>query len=135
MSDKTVKELAEMVKIPLDRFLEQLKEAGISASAPDDLIDEDERIKLLAHLRKRHGKEEDGSAPKKITLKRRKVSELTQSTAPGAATKKVNVEVRKKKTYIKRSEPEISQEQQEIERAKKSFGRAKETNSRRRRRT
>ncbi len=124
MSDKTVKELAEMVKIPLDRFLVQLKEAGVSASEPDDLIDEDERIKLLAHLRKRHGKTEEGtagSAPKKITLKRRKVSELTQSTAPGAAAKTVNVEVRKKKTYIKRSEPEITADQKEVELAKKAL--------------
>ena len=123
MSDKTVKELAEMVKIPLDRFLEQLKEAGISASAPDDLIDEGERVSLLAHLRKRHGKEEGEAttAPKKITLKRRKVSELTQSTAPGAAKKTVNVEVRKKKTYIKRAEPEITKEQEEVELAKKAL--------------
>jgi len=124
MSDKTVKELAEMVKMPLDRFLEQLKEAGISASAPEDLIDEDERITLLAHLRKRHGKTDEGSsenAPKKITLKRRKVSELTQSTGPGATAKTVNVEVRKKKTYIKRSEPEVSADQKEAELAKQAL--------------
>ncbi len=124
MSDKTVKELAEMVKIPLDRFLEQLKEAGVSASAADDLINEEERIKLLAHLRKRHGKSEadDGvTAPKKITLKRRKVSELTQTSTSGGSTKTVNVEVRKKKTYVKRSEPEVSAEQEEVERAKKAL--------------
>ncbi|MFK5949231.1 MAG: translation initiation factor IF-2, partial [Methylococcales bacterium] len=124
MSDKTVQELAEMVKIPLDRFLEQLKEAGVSASSPNDLISEDERVKLLEHLRKRHGKTESSNsenAPKKITLKRRKVSELTQTTGPGAAAKTVNVEVRKKKTYIKRSEPEISEDQKESERAKKAL--------------
>jgi len=124
MSDKTVKELAEMVKIPLDRFLEQLTEAGVSASEPDDLISEDERIKLLAHLRKRHGKDDDlvsDATPKKITLKRRKVSELTQSTGPGVAKKTVNVEVRKKKTYIKREEPAITEEQKEIEIAKKAL--------------
>ncbi len=119
MSDKTVKELAEIVKIPLDRFLEQLKEAGVSASSPDDLIDEDERVKLLAHLRKMHGKEEDKTeenSPKKITLKRRKVSELQQSTGPGTTAKTVNVEVRKKRTYIKRSDSVVSEEQKEIER-------------------
>ncbi len=124
MSDKTVQELAEMVKIPLDRFLEQLKEAGVSASSANDLISEDERVKLLEHLRKRHGKTESSNsenAPKKITLKRRKVSELTQATGPGAAAKTVNVEVRKKKTYIKRSEPEISEDQKESERAKKAL--------------
>lgn len=124
MSEKTVQELAEMVKIPLDRFLEQLKEAGVSASSPDDLINEDERVKLLDHLRKIHGKSEVGNdevTPKKITLKRRKVSELQQSTGPGATVKTVNVEVRKKKTYIKRSDSEVSDEQKEIEQAKKAL--------------
>ncbi len=124
MSDKTVKELAEIVKIPLDRFLEQLKEAGVTVSDPDDLIDEDERVKLLEHLRKRHGKAEQenkSSLPKKITLKRRKVSELKQAAGPGAVDKTVSVEVRKKKTYIKRSESSISEEQKEIERAKQAL--------------
>ena len=124
MSDKTVQELAEMVKIPLDRFIEQLKEAGISASAPDDLISEDEKVKLLSHLRKRHGKANDENkenTPKKITLKRRKVSELKQASGAGANSKTVNVEVRKKKTYIKRSESSISEEQKEIESAKKAL--------------
>ena len=124
MSDKTVKELAEMVNIPLDRFLEQLKEAGISVSTADDFIDEDERVKLLTHLRKRHGKseqEKQESSPKKITLKRRKLSELRQATGPGAAEKTVSVEVRKKKTYIKRSESSISEEQKEVELAKQAL--------------
>ena len=124
MSDKTVKELAEMVNIPLDRFLEQLKEAGISVSTADDFIDEDERVKLLTHLRKRHGKpeqEKQESSPKKITLKRRKLSELRQASGPGAAEKTVSVEVRKKKTYIKRSESSISAEQKEVELAKQAL--------------
>ena len=124
MSDKTVQELAEMVKTPLDRFLVQLKEAGLSASKPDDLISEEERVKLLTHLRKRHGKDDAESAekaPKKITLKRRQVTELQQSTAPGVATKVVNVEVRKKKTYIKRAEPDVSDAQKEAELAKKAL--------------
>ncbi len=129
MSDKTVKELAEMVKIPLDRFLEQLKEAGVSASAPDDLIDEIERVKLLGHLRKMHGKSEnpgEETAPKKITLKRRKKIELKQSTGSGTTAKTVNVEVRKKKTYVKRTESEVSNEQKEIEQAKKALAEQKQ---------
>ncbi|KAF3977265.1 MAG: translation initiation factor IF-2 [Methylococcales symbiont of Iophon sp. n. MRB-2018] len=123
MSDKTVKELAEMVNIPLERFIEQLKEAGVTASEQDDLIEDNERIKLLAYLRKRHGKSEteEQETPNKITLKRRKVTELKQTTAPGVATKTVNIEVRKKKTYIKRSDTEKSEEQKEIERAKKAL--------------
>ena len=76
MSDKTVRQLAEIVKIPLERLLEQLKEAGLSASAPDDVINEDEKMQLLAHLRKRHGKAEGevSSSPRRVTLERRKVT-------------------------------------------------------------
>ncbi|MDD2724383.1 MAG: translation initiation factor IF-2 [Methylovulum sp.] len=106
MSDKTVRQLAEVVKIPLERLLEQLKEAGLSASSPDDVISEDEKMQLLGHLRKRHGKQEDSTAssPRRVTLERRKVMEIKQSTAPGSSSKTISVEVRKKKTYIKRPE-------------------------------
>jgi translation initiation factor IF-2 len=106
MSDKTVRQLAEVVKIPLERLLEQLKEAGLSASSPDDVISEDEKMQLLGHLRKRHGKPEDktGASPRRVTLERRKVMEIKQATAPGSSAKTISVEVRKKKTYIKRPE-------------------------------
>ena len=129
MSDKTVQELAEMVKTPLDRFLEQLKEAGISASSPDDLINETDRVRLLDHLRQRHGKAEDDgneASPKKITLKRRKVSSLKQSTAPGVAEKTINVEVRKKKTYIKRDDTSATEEQKELDRVKQALDEQKQ---------
>jgi len=116
MSNKTVRQLAEVVKIPLERLLEQLKEAGLSASAPDDVINEDEKMQLLAHLRKRHGK--DGGAAegslKRVTLKRRTVSELKQASVPGSTTKTISVEVRKQKTYIKRSEVADSDEQKKM---------------------
>ena len=106
MSDKTVRQLAEIVKIPLERLLEQLKEAGLSASTPDDVINEDEKMQLLAHLRKRHGKAEGevSNSPRRVTLERRKVTEIKQASVPGSSTKTISVEVRKKKTYIKRSE-------------------------------
>jgi translation initiation factor IF-2 len=106
MSDKTVRQLAEIVKIPLERLLEQLKEAGLSASAPDDVINEVEKMKLLGHLRKRHGKTEGEATntPRRVTLERRKVTEIKQASVPGSSTKTISVEVRKKKTYIKRSE-------------------------------
>jgi translation initiation factor IF-2 len=121
MSGKTVQELAEVVGIPLERFLEQLKEAGLSADAPDDIINEEEKVKLLAHLRQRHGKsatDQEAAAPKRITLKRSTKTELRQSTPPGTATKTVSVEVRKQKTYIKRSEAPAKDEQSEAERAR-----------------
>jgi len=123
MSNKTVRQLAEVVKIPLERLLEQLKEAGLSASAPDDVINEDEKMQLLAHLRKRHGKDE-GEAEgtlKRVTLKRRTVSELKQASVPGSTTKTISVEVRKQKTYIKRSEVADTDEQRNLELAKQAL--------------
>jgi translation initiation factor IF-2 len=106
MSDQTVQQLAEVVKIPLERLLEQLKEAGLSANTPDDVISEDEKMQLLAHLRKRHGKDEGEAktAPRRVTLERRKVIEIKQASVPGTATKTISVEVRKKKTYINKRE-------------------------------
>ncbi len=124
MSDKTVKALAEVVGIPLERFLEQLKEAGLSASSADDFISEEEKVQLLAHLRKRHGKAEtdqEAAAPKRITLKRSTKTELRQASAPGTGTKTVSVEVRKQKTYIKRSEVVVTDEQREAERARQAL--------------
>lgn len=103
MSDKTVRQLADIVKIPLERLLVQLKEAGLSASKADDVISEAEKGQLLAHLRKRHGKDE-GEAPRRVTLERRKVTEIKQATPSGSASKTISVEVRKRKTYIKRNE-------------------------------
>ncbi len=129
MSDKTVKALAEVVGIPLEKFLDQLKEAGLSASEPDDIITEEEKVKLLAHLRKRHGKsptDQEAAAPKRITLKRSTKTELRQASAPGAGTKTVSVEVRKQKTYIKRSEATVSDEQKEVERAKRALAELEE---------
>ena len=120
MSDKTVRQLAEVVKIPLERLLEQLKEAGLSASAPDDVINDDEKMKLLAHLRKRHGKgegEREGT-PTRVVLERRKLTEIKQASVPGSSTKTIHVEVRKKKTYIKRPEISDAEAAKELESAK-----------------
>ncbi len=106
MSNQTVRQLAEVVKIPLDRLLEQLKEAGLKVSRPDDIVDDKEKNKLLSYLRKRHGKDEasmKSDSPRRVTLKSRKVSELKQASVPGKSTKSISIEVRKKKTYIKRS--------------------------------
>ncbi len=113
MSNQTVRQLAEVVKIPLDRLLEQLKEAGLKVSRPDDIVDDSEKNKLLSHLRKRHGKDEvsvGDNSPKRVTLKSRKVSELKQTSVPGKSTKSISIEVRKKKTYIKRANRPNSKE-------------------------
>ncbi len=103
MSDVTVKQLAEVVGTPVDRLLTQLAEAGIQATNAESPISDDDKMKLLAHLRTRHGKGEGGASPKKkITLKRKSVSEI--KLGGRGAGKTVSVEVRKKRTYVKRDE-------------------------------
>jgi translation initiation factor IF-2 len=102
MSDKTVRELAGVVKIPLERLLEQLKEAGLPLSSADDVISDDDQLKLLSHLRNRHGKTttDTDSTPRRVTLERRKLIEIKQANVPGTGAKTIHVEVRKKKTYV-----------------------------------
>jgi translation initiation factor IF-2 len=105
-----------MVKIPLERLLEQLKEAGLSASSPDDVIDDDEKKKLLEHLRKRHGKEDADRerSPSRVVLERRTLTEIKQASVPGKPTQTIHVEVRKKKTYIKRPGANETEHQKEV---------------------
>jgi translation initiation factor IF-2 len=110
MSKVTVSQLADVLGVDSDKLLTQLRDAGIEASGSDDEVSNDDKKKLLAHLRASHGKvESDATAPRKVTLKRKSVSELRVSgSGPRAATRMVNVEVRKKRTYVKR---EVVQEQ------------------------
>ncbi|MDD5036534.1 MAG: translation initiation factor IF-2 [Methylococcaceae bacterium] len=120
MSDVTVRQLAEVVRIPLDRLLTQLGEAGLTVTSADDILSDAEKMKLLSYLRQSHGKDQPAAAePKKVTLQRRTVSELKQGKVPGKAVKTVSVEVRKKRTYIKRSElPETDERRLEAEKAR-----------------
>jgi len=110
MSKVTVSQLADVLGVDSTKLLTQLKDAGIEASGGDDAVSNDDKKKLLAHLRASHGKvESDATAPRKVTLKRKTVSELRVSgSGPRAATRTVNVEVRKRRTYVKR---EVVQEQ------------------------
>src|SRR5690606_1818940 len=102
MSDVTVRQLAHVVGTPVGRLLEQLREAGSGADCEDAAITEAQQWQLLRYLRRSHGASVDAATPKKITLKRRSHSEI-QVNAGGGRSKTVNVEVRKKRTYIKRS--------------------------------
>ena len=107
MSDVTIKQLATVLATPVDKLLAQLEEAGMKFSDPEQSISSKEKVKLLGFLRRNHGKREsagEDSAPRQVTLKRRTVSELTVNPGQrGAASKTVNVEVRQKRTYVKRS--------------------------------
>ena len=111
MSEVTVKQFAEVVGIPVERLIVQLGEAGLPAGKETDSINDEQKMQLLEHLRKKHGAgtdtgaaaEEESSGPRKITLRRRTKSELHVSTRQGRG-KSVSVEVRKKRTYVKRGD-------------------------------
>ncbi|ANB17387.1 translation initiation factor IF-2 [Dokdonella koreensis] len=107
MSDVTIKQLAKVVGTPVDKLLAQLAEAGMPFTDADQVISSTEKVKLLGFLRRTHGKQEtpaEVAAPRQVTLRRRTVSELTVATgARGSAAKTVNIEVRQKRTYVKRS--------------------------------
>jgi len=98
MADVTVSELAKSVGASVDRILSQMKQAGLDHTAADEMVSDDEKQTLLEFLKASHGQE--ASAPKKITLKRKTTTTL--KTGSGGSRKTVNVEVRKKRTYVKR---------------------------------
>ena len=101
MAETTVRELAQVVGIPVDRLMSQMGEAGLDIDDADQTITKDEKLKLLGFLRQSHGKEGSGlKSPKKVTLKRRTRSALT--VGGGRASRTVNVEVKKSRTYVKR---------------------------------
>ncbi|QSA19234.1 translation initiation factor IF-2 [Vibrio furnissii] len=112
MTQLTVKSLSEEIGTPIDRLLEQLADAGMTKSGSDS-VTEDEKQKLLSHLRKEHG-EATTAEPTRLTLQRKTRSTLSVN-AGGGKSKNVQVEVRKKRTYVKRStiEDEATREAEE----------------------
>ena len=100
MAQVTVSELAKTVGASVDRLLMQMKEAGLSHASGDAAVSDEEKQTLLAYLKGLHG--ESAREPKKITLQRK-----TLSTLKTGNRKTVNIEVRKKRTYVKRSDEEI----------------------------
>ena len=128
MSEVTITQFAEVLKVPVDRLLEQLGAAGISVMGADDVISDDEKMELLTFLRRSHGRQEGSLevAPRQITLQRRSTSELKLPGSQGRA-RTVNVEVRRKRTYIKRDvlKKVAEEQQQEIEQRKKAIEEAR----------
>ena len=102
MADVTVSQFAQVLKVPVDRLIVQLDQAGIKVEGPDARISDEAKLELLSHLRKSHGADEQsGGSPNKITLKRKTQSELKLASTQGRA-RTVNVEVRRSRTYVKR---------------------------------
>ena len=119
MADVTVAQFAEVLKVPVEKLLSQLDEAGIKVEGSQDTIGDDAKLELLTHLRRSHGQTESPvsvAAPRRITLKRKSQSELRLSGVQGRS-RTVNVEVRKKRTYIKRDvlEEQAHKEQEALE--------------------
>jgi len=128
MSQVTVSQLAEVLGISVDKLVQQMSKANINLTSGDDAVSNDDKKKLLAHLRSAHGKSEsDATAPRKVTLKRKTMSELRiQGSGPRASTKTVNVEFRKRRTYVKRDALVTSQEDPEIEKVQKALEEAQQ---------
>lgn len=103
MTQVTVKQLADEVKTPVERLLQQMREAGLPHTAADEGVSDSEKQSLLTHLKSSHkAKVEE---PRKITLQRK-----TTSTLRVAGSKSISVEVRKKKVFVQRSPEEIEAE-------------------------
>jgi translation initiation factor IF-2 len=106
MTQVTVKELAQVVNTPVERLLQQMSEAGLPHKSAEQAVTDSEKQALLAHLKSSHG-DSKTEEPRKITLQRK-----TTSTLRAAGSKTISVEVRKKKTFVKRSADEIEAEKQ-----------------------
>ena len=128
MADVTVAQFAEVLKVPVDRLLQQLDQAGIQVDSAEDMISEDAKHELLTHLRRSHGRDDlqADAAPRKITLRRKSQSELKLASPQGRA-RTVNVEVRSKRTYVKREvlEDQARLQQEEIDKLRETEEQAK----------
>ncbi|EHH2505176.1 translation initiation factor IF-2 [Vibrio parahaemolyticus] len=114
MTQLTVKALSDEIGTPVDRLIEQLADAGMKKASSDNVTDE-EKQKLLSHLKKEHGDKSGDAEPTRLTLQRKTRSTLSVN-AGGGKSKNVQVEVRKKRTYVKRStiEDEAKREAEEV---------------------
>ena len=106
MAQVTVQQLAEVVGASVERLLTQMKEAGLPHTEAAEAVSDEDKQTLLAFLKRSHGESTD--APKRITLKRKTISTLKTSGSQGKKT--VAVEVRKKRTYVKRDPAELAAE-------------------------
>jgi translation initiation factor IF-2 len=107
MASTTVAQFAAELKLPPPLLLEQLRAAGVVKEAESDALSDDDKSRLLDSLRKAHGGE--GGEKKKITLTRKQTTEIKQADASGKA-RTIQVEVRKKRVFVKRDEAAVEVE-------------------------
>ena len=114
MAEVSVREFSESVGTPIDRLLVQLNEAGLPHAAEADLLSDQDKERLLSYLRRVHGKDDDGAGRgtrKKITLKRRQVSEISIAPSPretrgpggrmAARKRTVKVDVLRSRSFVR----------------------------------
>jgi translation initiation factor IF-2 len=107
MASNNVAQFATELKMPADLLLTQLRAAGVEKSSASDQLSKEDKDKLLGHLRRAHGVAPD-SEKKKITLTRKETTEIKQADATGKS-RTIQVEVRKKRTFVKRDEPAVEE--------------------------
>ncbi|PUA17008.1 translation initiation factor IF-2 [Glaciimonas sp. PCH181] len=103
MASNNVAQFATELKMPADLLLAQLRSAGVPKDSTDDALSKEDKDRLLEHLRRSHGAVTDGEK-KKITLTRKETTEIKQADATGKS-RTIQVEVRKKRTFVQRDEP------------------------------
>ena len=104
MAQTSVAQFASELKVPPSVLLEQLRAAGVDKRQPDDSLSEQDKSRLLEYLRKAHGSTD---AKNKITLTRKHTSEIKKTDATGKY-RTVQVEVRKKRVFVKRDPAEVA---------------------------
>jgi len=99
---ETVEQFSKVIGISVEKLLEQFNDAGVNIKNADDQLSEEQKKALLTLLKKSHGEGDDSASPKKITLSRTKKTSLKMASKSGR-TKSVAVEVRKKRTFVKKT--------------------------------
>lgn len=111
MAQMSVSQFAAELKMPATALLEQLAKAGVSKQASNDMLTEQDKSRLLDYLRRAHGE----TAPKaKITLTRKQTTEIKAADSSGKA-RTIQVEVRKKRVFVKRDASEVAAEEAQVE--------------------
>jgi translation initiation factor IF-2 len=104
MAQTSVAQFASELKVPPSVLLEQLRAAGVEKKQADDSLSESDKSRLLEYLRRAHGSVEQKN---KITLTRKQTSEIKKTDATGKY-RTVQVEVRKKRVFVKRDPNEVT---------------------------
>jgi len=104
MTEVSIKNFADQIGITPDKLLAQLVDAGIDGKATEDFLSDEEKVALLSHLRGAHDKSKAGER-NKITLKHKTSNKIKQTTRTGGS-RTIHVEVKKRRTFVKRSELE-----------------------------